>query len=55
MLVVNEHYYKNLFKIFYSNMDAEVSNRIVTNVGGVHIKFDVVLLNFILVTPNEGL
>lgn len=36
-------------------MDTEVSNRIVTNVGGVHIEFDVALLNSILGTPNEGL
>ena len=33
----------------------EGSNRIVTNVGGVHIEFDVGLLNSILGTPNEGL
>ena len=55
VLAVNEHYYENLVKVFYSNMDIEVSNRIVTNVGGVHIEFDVVLLNSILGTPNEGL
>ena len=44
VLVVNEHYYENLVKVFYSNMDTEVSDRIVTNVGGVHIAFDVALL-----------
>ncbi|KAH9705040.1 hypothetical protein KPL70_011720 [Citrus sinensis] len=45
-------------KVFYSNMDTEVSkysNRIVINVEGVHIEFDVALLNSILGTPNEGL
>ena len=36
-------------------MDTEVSNRIVTSVGGVHTEFDVALLNSILRTPNEGL
>lgn len=55
VLVVNEHYYEHLVKVFYSNMDTEVSNRIVTNVGAVHIEFDVALLNSILRTPNEGL
>ena len=54
LLVINEHYYENLVKV-YSNMDTEVSNRIVTNAGGVHIQFDVVLLNSIIGTRNEGL
>ncbi|KAH9704323.1 hypothetical protein KPL70_011410 [Citrus sinensis] len=55
VLVVNDPYYENLVKVFYSNMDTELSNRIVTNVGRVHIEFDVALLNSILGTPNEGL
>ncbi|KAH9791901.1 hypothetical protein KPL71_003915 [Citrus sinensis] len=55
MLVVNDPYYENLVKVFYSNMDTELSNRIVTNVGRVHIEFDVALLNSILGTPSEGL
>ena len=55
VLVVKERYYENLVKVFHSNMDTEVSNRIVSNVGGVHIEFDVALLNSILGTPNEGL
>ena len=55
VLVVKEHYYENLVNVFYSNMDTEVLNRIVINVGGVHIEFDVALLNCILGTPNEGL
>ncbi|KAH9704286.1 hypothetical protein KPL70_011393 [Citrus sinensis] len=55
VLVVNDPYYENLVKVFYLNMDTELSNRIVTNVGRVHIEFDVALLNSILGTPNEGL
>lgn len=55
VLVVNDPYYENLVKVFYSNMDTDVSNRIVTNVGRIHIEFDVALLNSILGTPNEGL
>ena len=55
VLVVNDPYYENLVKVFYSNMDMDVSNRIITNVGRVHIEFDVALLNSILGTPNEGL
>ncbi|KAH9801414.1 hypothetical protein KPL71_001018 [Citrus sinensis] len=38
-----------------SRLVTELSNRIVTNVGRVHIEFDVALLNSILGTPNEGL
>ena len=33
----------------------EVSDKIVTSVRGIHIEFDVALLNRILGTPNEGL
>ena len=55
VLDVKKHYYENLVKVFYSNMDTEVSDKIVTNVAGVHIEFDVALLNCILGTPNEGL
>ena len=55
VLVVKEHYYENLVKLFYSNMDMEASDKIVTSVGGVRIEFDIALLNRILGTPNEGL
>ncbi|KAH9744129.1 hypothetical protein KPL70_003555 [Citrus sinensis] len=54
-LSTTEAKYIAAVKVFYSNMDTEVSNRIVTNVGGVHIEFDVALLNSILRTPNKRL
>ena len=55
VLVVKEQYFENLVKVFYTNMDTEISDKIVTSVGGVRIEFDVALLNRILGTPNEGL
>ena len=33
----------------------QTSDKIVTSVGGIHVKFDVAKLNRILGTPNEGL
>lgn len=57
VLVIKEKYSENLVKVFYSNMiiTSEFSGRIVTNVGGIPIEFDVTTLNRILGTPNDGL
>ena len=55
VLVVKKPYYENLVKALYSNMDVEISDKIVTSIGGVHVEFDVALLNRILRTLNEGL
>ena len=40
VLVIKEQYYKNLVKVFHSNMIMGSSDRIVTSVGGIHIEFD---------------
>ena len=55
VLVVKKQYYENLVNLFYSNMDMEISDKIVTSVGGIHIEFDVAKLNRILGTLNKGL
>ena len=56
-LTIYENVYPDLVKIFYSNMDtsAEKENRVITNVGGVLIKFDDTELNSILRTFEYGL
>ena len=49
--------YPDMVKVFYSNLDtlAEKENRVITNVGGVLIDFDVSELNSILGTSYPGL
>ena len=53
-LVIKENVYPNLVKVFYLNMDIfeEKKNRVITNVGGVLIDFDVSELNSIVGTSN---
>ena len=48
--------YPDLVKVFYSNMDIseKKNNRVITNVGGVLIDFDVSELNSILGTSDFG-
>ena len=55
--VIEENVYPDLVKVFYSNMDIseEKQNRVITNVGGVLIDFDVSELNSILGTSDYGL
>ena len=55
--MIEENVYPNLVKVFYSNMDTseEKKTRVITNVGGVLIDFDVSELNSILRTSNYGL
>ncbi|KAK9195176.1 hypothetical protein WN943_003295 [Citrus x changshan-huyou] len=55
--VIEENVYPDLVKVFYSNMDIseEKKNRVITNVGGVLIDFDVSELNSILGTSDYGL
>ena len=36
-------------------ISSQITNRVVTSVGGIPIEFNVVNLNKILRTPNEGL
>ncbi|KAH9801517.1 Integrase catalytic domain-containing protein [Citrus sinensis] len=49
--------YPDLVKVFYSNMEVSEENktRVITNVGGVMIDFDVSLLNSILGSSDFGL
>ena len=49
-LGIEEHVYKNLVRVFYSNMDLSTTRqvKIITFVGGVHIEFDEVDLCSIL-------
>ena len=49
-LMIEENVYLDLVKVFYSNMDvfSENKTRVITNVGGVIIDFDVSLLHSIL-------
>ena len=56
-LVIEENVYPDMVKVFYSNLDtlAEKENRVITNVGGVLIEFDVTELNSILGTSYPGL
>ena len=48
--------YPNLMRVFYSNMEISVTrlDKIVTQVGGVPIEFDVELLNNILGISNDS-
>lgn len=57
LLTLEENVYPNLIKVFYSNMDISASHqdRILTNVYGVPIEFDVRDLNMIIWTKNESL
>ena len=52
----DDRVYPNLVRVFYSNMEIFETrlDRIVTQVGGVHIEFDVELLNNILGISNDG-
>ena len=56
-LIIEENVYPDLVKVFYLNMDtsAEKESRVITNVGGVLIEFDVTELNSILGTSDIGL
>lgn len=56
-LNIAENAYPNLIKVFYSSMDAsaEKQNWVITSVAGIQIEFDVVVLNSILETKDEGL
>lgn len=56
-LMIVENLYPDLVKVFYSNMDVSAENktRVITNVGGVMIDFDVSLLNSILGSSVFGL
>lgn len=55
-LDINKRVYLNLVHVFYSNMKISVNrlDRIITDLGGVPIEFDVEDLNNILGTPNSG-
>ena len=55
--MIEENMYPDLVKIFYSNMEVseKIKTRVITNVGGVLIDFDVSLLNYILGTSDFGL
>ena len=56
-LMIEENVYPNLVKVFYSNMDIseEKQNRVIINIGGVLIDFDVSELNSILGTSDYSL
>ncbi|KAH9716076.1 hypothetical protein KPL71_021332 [Citrus sinensis] len=56
-LMIEEKLYPDLVKVFYSNMDVSEENktRVITNIGGVMIDFDVSLLNSILGSSDFGL
>ncbi|KAH9768926.1 hypothetical protein KPL71_011792 [Citrus sinensis] len=56
-LLIEENVYPDLVKVFYSNMEVfeENKTRVITNVGGVMIDFDVSVLNSILGSSNFGL
>lgn len=56
-LNIAENAYPNLIKVFYSSMDAsaEKQNWVITSVADIPIEFDVVVLNSILETKDEGL
>ena len=56
-LVIEENVYPDLVKVFYSNMNIseKKQNRVITNVGGVLIDFDVSELNSIIGTSDYGL
>ncbi|KDO41696.1 hypothetical protein CISIN_1g044361mg, partial [Citrus sinensis] len=55
-LVLREPVYLNLVRVFYSNMiiSSNTASRIVTNIAGILIEFDVKDLNMILRTKDEG-
>ena len=55
--MIEENLYPDLVKVFYSNMDVSAENktRVITNVGGVMIDFDVSLLNSIVGSSDFGL
>lgn len=55
-LTIEENVYPNLVRVFYSNMEISASrqNRLIINVGGVPIEFDIADLNRILGTLNKG-
>lgn len=57
VLSIEEYVYPNLVKAFYSNIELSVTtqDKIVTNVGGVPVEFDIKDLIKILGTENEGL
>lgn len=54
---IEENVYPNLVKVFYSNTELSATrlDRIVTNIGGIPIQFDIKDLNLILRTENMGL
>ena len=56
-IVFEENVYPDLVKVFYSNMDVSAENktRVITNVRGVMIDFDVSMLNSIIRSSNFGL
>ena len=55
--MIEENVYPDLVKVFYSNMDVSEENktRVITNVEGVKIDFDVSVLSFILGSSDFGL
>ena len=56
-LMMEENLYPDLMKVFYLNMNISVENktRVITNVGGVMIDFNISLLNSILGSSDFGL
>ena len=56
-LLIKENMYPDLVKVFDSNMEVSEENktRVITNVGGVMIDFDVSLLNYIIGSSDFGL
>lgn len=56
-LSIEERVYENLVRVFYSNIELSVTqtDRVVTQVAGIRIKFDVFELSCILGISYEGL
>lgn len=56
VLLIKEPVFRNLVRVFYSNMQtsSEEVDRVTTNVAGIPIEFDAQKLNTILKTSNDG-